>query len=71
MNQLRRKLKARDEDLRIFQEKSEDLAEAKSLLAAGESISSFRSLGLRSPRNSASCKKIISHFEVIQLSNSA
>lgn len=35
INQLRRKLKARDEDLRSFQERSEELAEAKALLSAG------------------------------------
>ncbi|CAM9576248.1 unnamed protein product [Pylaiella littoralis] len=34
VNQLRRKLKARDEDLRTFQERAEDLAETKTLLSA-------------------------------------
>ncbi|CAM9182424.1 unnamed protein product, partial [Laminaria digitata] len=34
INQLRRKLKARDEDLRNFQERSEELAETKALLSA-------------------------------------
>eukprot|EP00904_Undaria_pinnatifida_P003934 jgi/Undpi1/13541/HiC_scaffold_8.g03200.m1 len=34
INQLRRKLKARDEDLRSFQERSEELEETKALLSA-------------------------------------
>ncbi|CAN0109011.1 unnamed protein product, partial [Sphacelaria rigidula] len=33
VNQLRRKLKARDDDLKVFQEKAEGLADAKALLA--------------------------------------